>query len=196
MDFAGALEAEDYPAHGDVRPDDILEDCQDEKRGDIEPLPESIAPYWLHIAGRPIEAAQAWDAIGAPYQRALALSDSDEEAHLRTALRIFQGLAARPLAQRVATRFRAMGATGVPRGPRPPTRSNPAGLTERELEVLGLIGAGLRNSEIAERLVVSAKTVDHHVSATLRKLGVRDRRAAAAEAIRLGLKDEERSLPS
>ena len=72
-------------------------------------------------------------------------------------------------------------------GPRPNTRANPAGLTARELEVLALIAQGLRNAEIAERLVVSTKTVDHHVSAILRKLGVRTRGAAAVEAARLGL---------
>jgi DNA-binding NarL/FixJ family response regulator len=55
------------------------------------------------------------------------------------------------------------------------------------MEVLALIRQGARNAEIAERLVLSIKTVDHHVSAILRKLGVRDRAAArrAAEAIRL-----------
>jgi DNA-binding NarL/FixJ family response regulator len=53
--------------------------------------------------------------------------------------------------------------------------------------VLALLAEGLRNAEIAERLVVSQKTVDHHVSAILRKLAVRTRGAAGAEAARLGL---------
>jgi Bacterial regulatory proteins, luxR family len=48
--------------------------------------------------------------------------------------------------------------------------------------VLSLLGQGLRNAEIAERLVVSPKTVDHHVSAVLRKLGMRTRAEAGAEA--------------
>jgi DNA-binding NarL/FixJ family response regulator len=76
----------------------------------------------------------------------------------------------------------------VPRGPRPSTRENPAGLTARELDVLALLAEGLRNAQIAERLVISQKTVDHHVSAILRKLDVRTRSEAAAEATRLGLK--------
>ena len=76
----------------------------------------------------------------------------------------------------------------MPRGPRPSTRENPAGLTARELEVLALLVEGLRNAQIAERLVVSEKTVDHHVSAILRKLDVRTRAEAAAEATRWGLK--------
>ena len=76
---------------------------------------------------------------------------------------------------------------GLPRGPRPTTRSNPANLTPREVEVLSLVAEGLRNSEIAERLFLAEKTVDHHVSAILRKLGVHTRGQAAAEAARLGL---------
>jgi DNA-binding NarL/FixJ family response regulator len=76
---------------------------------------------------------------------------------------------------------------GIPRGPHSRTRENPAGLTARELEVLGLLAEGLRNAEIAERLVLSEKTVGHHVSAVLRKLDVRSRGEAATKALRLGL---------
>jgi DNA-binding NarL/FixJ family response regulator len=72
-------------------------------------------------------------------------------------------------------------------GPRAATRQNPAGLTGRELEVLALVAQGLRNAEIAGRLVVSEKTVSHHVSAILRKLGVATRSQAGAEAARLGI---------
>ncbi len=50
-----------------------------------------------------------------------------------------------------------------------------------------LLAEGLRNAEIAERLVVSERTVDHHVSAILRKLDARTRGQAAAEAMRLGV---------
>jgi DNA-binding NarL/FixJ family response regulator len=67
------------------------------------------------------------------------------------------------------------------------TRANPANLTARELEVLGHVAQGLRNAEIAERLFLSEKTVDHHVSAILRKLNVRTRGEAGAEAVRLRL---------
>jgi DNA-binding NarL/FixJ family response regulator len=72
-------------------------------------------------------------------------------------------------------------------GPRAATRRNPAGLTARELEVLALITDGLSNSEIATRLFLSERTVDHHVSAILRKLGVSSRLKAATEATRLGI---------
>ena len=79
------------------------------------------------------------------------------------------------------------GAAAASTGPRPRTQSNPAGLTARELELLPLLAEGLRNTQIADRLVVSPRTVDHHVSAILGKLGVKTRSQAATEAIRRGL---------
>jgi DNA-binding NarL/FixJ family response regulator len=83
--------------------------------------------------------------------------------------------------------LRERGARGVPRGMRPATKANPANLTPRELEVLLLVAQGLRNAEVAGRLVLSERTVDHHVSSILRKLGVRSRAEASVEAVRLGL---------
>ena len=86
-----------------------------------------------------------------------------------------------------ARRLRDLGARDVPRGPRASTRANPAGLTARELEVSSLLAEGLTNAEIADRLIVSAKTVDHHVSSVLTKLGVTSRRQVAQAARQLGL---------
>lgn len=151
----------------------------------------SAEPYVLHSVGRYREAASAWEAIGCPYHQALALAESDDEGDLRQALEILHSLGAGPMAGRVVGRLRAIGARGIPRGPRPLTRRNPARLTAREVEVLGLLREGMRNADIAQRLVVSAKTVDHHVSAILRKLGVPNRAAAVEEAARRGFKDGE-----
>ena len=72
-------------------------------------------------------------------------------------------------------------------GRAPTTRANEAELTTRELDVLALVAEGLRNAEIAERLFVSRRTVDHHVSAILRKLEAGSRGEAVATAQRLGL---------
>jgi DNA-binding NarL/FixJ family response regulator len=114
------------------------------------------------------------------YEAALALADSDDEETMRRALNELHALGAHPAAAIVARRLRERGARGLPRGPRPATRRNPSGLTPRELEVLELVAQGLRNAEIAGRLVLSVRTVDHHVAAILRKLDVHTRAQASA----------------
>ena len=152
-------------------------------------LPSQLVaePYRLSIEGHWERAAELWCEIGCPYEEALALADADDEGVLRQAYDQLQALGARPAAAIVARRLRERGARGLPRGPRRTTRDNPAGLTARELEVLALVSDGLRNAEIARRLVVAEKTVDKHVSAILRKLDVQTRGEAAAQAVRRGL---------
>jgi DNA-binding NarL/FixJ family response regulator len=113
-------------------------------------------------------------------------------ALLRTALDELRALGAEPAAAIVARRLRQLGERQVPRGPRASTTENPAGLTNRELEVLPLLAEGLGNAEIAQRLVVSQKTIHHHVSAILRKLGVSTRGQAGAAADQLGAKPTAR----
>jgi DNA-binding NarL/FixJ family response regulator len=95
-------------------------------------------------------------------------------------------LGARPAAAVLARRLRALGEQGVHRGPRPTTAANAAGLTHREAQVMQLLEAGLSNAEIASQLVLSRRTVDNHVSAILRKLGVPTRGEAADQAQTLG----------
>ena len=87
----------------------------------------------------------------------------------------------------VRQRLRKLGVRGVPRGPRQATRSNPAGLTQREVQVLRLLVSGNTNPQLARRLHLSARTVDHHVSSILEKLDVRSRTEAVAAALGLGI---------
>jgi len=84
------------------------------------------------------------------------------------------------MADRVRSRLREIGVESIPRGPLRSTRENPAGLTNRQVEVLELMADGLANAEIAEKLFISKKTVEHHVSAIYTKLGVDSRTKATA----------------
>ena len=131
-------------------------------------------------------AADAFGEVGWTYDRALMLSLLDDEESLAEAIEIARGLGAEPLTRRVAGRMRELGIR-VPQGPREATRANPAGLTARQLEVLALLVEGLTNAEIADRLVVSPRTAEHHVAAVLTKLGAATRREAARRASELEL---------
>src|SRR5262249_28274532 len=144
-------------------------------------------PFALQLRGDPIAAAAAWRELGCPYEAAVALTDADAEPALLEALQLLSELGAQGTAGCVRRRLRALGVARVPRGSRPATRANPARLTARQLEVVGLLAAGLSNAEIAEELVISPKTAGHHVSAILEKLGARSRLEAANAARELGL---------
>jgi DNA-binding CsgD family transcriptional regulator len=158
------------------------------RAGEVVEAPEWIAPpFALQLAGRWVEAAAEWQRRGCPYEAAAALAESGGVDELRAALADFERLGARPAAQRTAQRLRELGVRRIPRGPRPATRSHPAGLTRREAEIVQLLAEGLRNQEIATRLFLSPKTVDHHVSRVLAKLDVPSRGAAVHEAARRGL---------
>ncbi len=144
-------------------------------------------PYAAQLAGDAAAAAARWTELGCPYDAALALVQSDDECSLRLALAEFQRLGARPAAGIVARRLREHGVRNLPRGPRPDTEHHPARLTPREAEILDHVRQGASNAEIATRLYLSEKTVQHHVSAILRKLGVASRGQAVFEAARRGL---------
>jgi DNA-binding CsgD family transcriptional regulator/tetratricopeptide (TPR) repeat protein len=154
---------------------------EDELSGEVS------EPYASELAGEHERAAELWTELGNPYEAALALTGSDDDAALRRSLGELQALGAEPGAAIVARRLRERGARGLPRGPRPSTKQNPAGLTAREIEVLELVAEGLRNADIGQRLFVSEKTVGHHVSSILHKLEVRTRGQASVEAQRLGI---------
>jgi ATP/maltotriose-dependent transcriptional regulator MalT len=153
---------------------------------DEEAPPGAAEPYALQLAGDWSGATAGWEQLGCPYEAALALAEGDEAAQ-RSALEALRSLGAVAASRRVESRLRAAGARGVRGGARAATLRNPASLTSRQLEVLTLLADGLQNREIAARLVVSTRTVDHHVSAIFRKLGVGSRAEARAEAIRLGV---------
>jgi DNA-binding CsgD family transcriptional regulator len=139
-----------------------------------------VGPYASEIAGRWQAAAKAWKELGCPYEQATLLALHGTESDKREALAVFEGLGASPAARALRKQFRAEGVKGLPRGARASTQSNPHGLTRREAEILALLSEGLRNSAIARRLFISQKTVAHHVSSILMKLGVPSRAEAVA----------------
>jgi DNA-binding CsgD family transcriptional regulator len=139
------------------------------------------APYALQIAGDWQAAAAAWEALGSPYEHARALAQGDSEAQ-KQALILFEQLGAQPMVEQVRQTLREAGVSSIPRGPRPTTQENPFHLTNRQMEVWALLTEALTNAEIAERLHISPKTVDHHVSAVLGKLQVSSREEAAVLA--------------
>ncbi len=154
------------------------------KSGESVAVPEHCArPYALQITGHWREAAEAWAEQGCLYERARALAEGDA-ASIQQALEILDGLGARPAADGLRRQLRDAGVRGVARGARSSTRSHPCGLTRAEVKVLALMGLGLRNADMAQRLHRSVRTVDHHVASVLAKLGVATRTEAVLRAER------------
>jgi DNA-binding CsgD family transcriptional regulator len=150
-------------------------------------LPEQALRRFQHAAaladrmqGRPMVAmsregqARALLALDRPGDRQQAAALLDEVAATAQELGIYE------LGERAGI-LRAAGAAA------PPAPAWPAGLTDREVEVLRLIAAGDSNRAIAQALFISPNTVLHHVSSIFAKLGVANRAAAAAYATRRGL---------
>jgi DNA-binding CsgD family transcriptional regulator/tetratricopeptide (TPR) repeat protein len=144
--------------------------------GGLDASPDGAAePFARQMSGDWAAAAESWMAIGCPYEAALALCDGDDPAVARGLIGLDQ-LGARPAAAFVRARLRRSGRP-VPRGRHAITRSHPFGLTPREAEIHELLLAGLSNPDIASRLVLSRRTVEHHVSAVLAKCGAANRDA-------------------
>jgi len=155
------------------------------RAGALDAVPTDVAePYARELSGDWHTAARMWGDLGCTYEQASLLARYGGEAEKRQALKIFDELGATVFSQVLRKRMRAEGVRRIPRGSRPSTRNNSLGLTKREAEILALLSEGLRNSTIASRLFLSTKTVDHHVSAILTKLGVQSRAEAVAMARR------------
>jgi DNA-binding CsgD family transcriptional regulator len=178
--------------------DDVADGCDRWRRGAAAvwlrrtgstrpPRGELAAPYQRLLDGDRAGAARLWTDLGCPYEAALALLESTDEASLRKALWTFIDLGASATVRLTRQKMRRLAIRSIPAGPRTTTRKHPLGLTRREREVLELICARHTNAEIAQKLFISVKTVDHHVSAVLAKLDAPTRRAAATRAAKLGL---------
>ena len=166
---------------------DLFEECAVERSPSALQLMRCVPSLRLAGPWRLASCGQSWAELGCPYHQAAALADSQDPATLLEALPILDSLGATPLARQVRAGLRQLGVPNVPRGPVAGTRENPAGLTDRQLEVLRLLARGLTNGEIATQLVLSVRTVDRHVAEILAKLGVASRRQAAARAETLGI---------
>ena len=135
------------------------------------------------------EQGMALDAALARMQLARSLKDAQPEvavADARAALAEFERLGAPRHADAAAAFLRGLGSTG---------RTGPKGmdlLTRREQEVLTLLGHGLTNAQIGERLFISTKTAGHHVSSILAKLHLQNRSEAAGYALRAGAENPTR----
>jgi DNA-binding CsgD family transcriptional regulator/tetratricopeptide (TPR) repeat protein len=151
------------------------------RAGDLTTTPGDAAePHRLQFQNDWCGSADAWARIGAPYERALALAQGDTQEAWREALDVLEKLGAHAAAAAVRRDLRQRGVRGIPRGPRASSRRHPAGLTAGQVRVLELLVQGLSNSDIAQTLFLSPRTVDHHVSAILSKLDVTTRAAAIA----------------
>jgi ATP/maltotriose-dependent transcriptional regulator MalT len=154
---------------------------------EVPSVDSSDAPTRLIQAGDHRGLARFWEERGCRYDAADALVESDDVDDVQRAHDQLTALGARPRARMAERRLRDLGVRKVARGPRASTKANAAGLTKREVEVAGLIVRGMTNPEIADELVLSPKTVDHHVSAVLTKLAVGNRRKVRQAAADLDL---------
>jgi DNA-binding CsgD family transcriptional regulator/tetratricopeptide (TPR) repeat protein len=185
-------------AHEAERASDVVTGCEAWTRGAVavwltrtgsarSPSGDVAEPHELELDGRRTQAAQIWTELGCPYDAAMALTGAWDAETLNQAFKTFDSLGVFPAARMIREKLRLIGAPSLPARPQAATRAHPVGLTQREHEVLALISAALTNDEIAVRLAISSKTVENHVTAVLKKMGARNRTAAAQRAAQLGL---------
>lgn len=146
---------------------------------------EPVGRAALELSGHIEEASAKWEKGGYPIE-ALITRATAPEADLDEVFTALAGMGAHGVARGLRHELQRRGVARVPRGPRADTAENPGGLTNREMEVLALLSAGLSNAAIADDLYISEKTVGHHVSSVLAKLGVSNRGKAAAMAVAEG----------
>jgi DNA-binding CsgD family transcriptional regulator len=158
--------------------------------GIAEPI--DLEPFGSEAAGDGARAADLWDRLGYRYEAALALLDTKEEDLLRESLTRLSDLGAEAAVGLVRRTMRDLGIRSIPAGARTTTRAHPQGLTIREQQILQLLSEGQSNEEISTSLFISVRTVEHHVSAILGKLGATTRKGAAKEALKLGLTHSDR----
>ncbi len=139
--------------------------------------------YQSHDTTAALKAAMLWERLGCTYEQALCLFEGTDEDK-RKAITIVHELGANAVSEKMKLEMRSAGIKSIPRGIRKTTLSNPAFLTPRELDILELLKQGLQNKEIASRLFISVKTVDHHISSIFFKLDVKSRTNAVTEAVR------------
>lgn len=145
------------------------------------PVGRIPGPAGMEWDGQVAEASQSWEERGYPIEAAVTkalLPDADLEEVFSNLSRLGADGVIRGLRRELQRR----GVARIPRGQRQATRQNPAGLTERQAEVLSLMVSGLSNAGIADELFISEKTASHHVSAVLTKLNVTSRLQAVALA--------------
>jgi ATP/maltotriose-dependent transcriptional regulator MalT len=146
---------------------------------------------YLALAGARVESPAAADERGServdPFERAAQLATSGSVAQAVQALNILDANGAKAAADDLRRQLRRLGVESIPRSSRTRSSGNRFGLTRRQIEVLRLLERDLTNAEIAKQLVVSVRTVDHHVSAILNRLGAVGRKDAVGRAAALGL---------
>ena len=147
-------------------------------------LKEFYDGYRIENNSMALKASALWKQLGCPYEQALTLFEGSDD-NKKEAIGIIQKLGADAIYEKMKFEMRASGIKSIPRGIRKSTKSNPANLTEREVGVLQLLKDGLQNKEIAGKLFISPKTVDHHISSIFFKLDVNSRTKAVQEASRL-----------
>ncbi|MGZ4738951.1 MAG: LuxR C-terminal-related transcriptional regulator, partial [Ilumatobacteraceae bacterium] len=150
--------------------------CAAHERIDGSGYHRRVDGAYLDQAHRVIAAADCYQAMTSDRPHRPAFSSKDAAIELRA-----MSAAGRLDGEAVE---RVLAAAGHRRAARPPL---PAGLTAREVEVLRLLALGLTVRQVADRLVITAKTADHHVQHIYTKIGVSTRGAAALFAIENGI---------